>query len=183
MAGWKKELWLAKRGINPKDQIKYFIASDVLAFTERILREYDPHEGIIYWAGTAKPDEVNVTMAVAPAATTYPGEFNVDHLANAHVVLCLHEHRQTHVGQVHSHPGEWVDHSGLDDEQATFKKEGLLSLVVPNYGQDGMMPLSISGIHRLGKRTFLRLNNKYIKEHFRVIKSNNSVLLDLRKAR
>lgn len=180
LAAWKKKWWHPKRRVHSKDGLYYSIASDVIEFTERVLKEYAPHEGIVYWAGIVDNNKVNVSMGIAPKAKTHEGQFIVDHLSNAEVILCLHEHSKSHIGQVHSHPGWWVDHSGLDDTQAAFKKEGLLSLVVPSYGKDGMLPLISCGVHRYRKRTFVRLANKYVTNHFHVVPSDSSILIDLR---
>lgn len=179
-AAWKKKWWHPKRRVNSKDTIRYSVASEVIEFTERVLKEYAPHEGIVYWAGIIDNNVVNVSMAIAPKSKTHEGQFIVDHLSNAQVILCLHEHHKSHIGQVHSHPGSWVDHSGLDDKQAAFKKEGLLSLVVPFYGKDGMLPLTSCGVHRFKKKTFERLANKYVTSHFHIVSSHSSILIDLR---
>jgi len=180
MGEWKKKWWLPKKRVNPKDDLHYVIASDIITFTTKVLQQYDPHEGIVYWAGSKKGNTCFVTMAIAPTAITHEGQFIVDHLSNARAILALHEYARSHLGQVHSHPGTCVDHSGPDDREAAFKTEGLLSLVVPCYGRQGMDPLLQCGIHRFKKKTFVRLGNKYIKSHFRIISSEGSVLIDLR---
>lgn len=180
---WKKKYRLSKRRVNTRDSINYSIASDVIEFTERILREYEPHEGIVYWAGISNGDSVSISMAIAPQAETHEGQFVVNHLSNANVVLCLHEYKKSHIGQVHSHPGSLVDHSGLDDRQAAFRREGLLSLVVPCYGSKGMLPLTECGVHRFKKKTFFRLGNKYVRTHFPIIPATDSILIDLRNGK
>ena len=61
-------------------------------------------------------------------------------LSNAvarHGVVC--------VGQVHTHPGTDVSHSGWDDQQVVSIK--ILSLVLPNYGRGTLSPHD-SGVHR-----------------------------------
>jgi hypothetical protein len=64
------------------------------------------------------------------------------------MIQVLGKHDMIHLGQIHSHPGSWVDHSEGDDEHAAFKINGLLSLVVPAYCKDGMMPIETCGVHR-----------------------------------
>jgi hypothetical protein len=169
--------------VNPRDSIHYSIASDVIEFTERILKEYDPHEGIVYWAGISNGHNVSISLAIAPQAKTHEGQFVVDHLSNAKVVLCLHKYKQSHIGQVHSHPSSSVDHSGLDDRQAAFRREGLLSLVVPWYGCKGMLPLTECGVHRFKKKTFIRMGNKYVINHFRIVPATDSILIDQRNGK
>lgn len=84
------------------------------------------------------------------------------------------------IAQVHSHPSDWVDHSEGDDLWASFKIEGLVSIVVPNYCKDGMLPLTNCGVHRYINGNFIRLSKKYITSHFRLV-NEKSDFVDLRK--
>lgn len=170
--------------IYPKDKLKYKINSDVVAFTEKTLKEYgkidDGNEGIVYWAGSINGNCINIDMAIAPEAETSGGSIKVPHISNLQVVLCLSKNNRHHLGQVHSHPGSWVGHSSVDDEDAAFKKTGLLSVVVPFYGRTGMLDLEKCGIHRFGELNFFRLKNWYIKRRFSIIETNSSIIIDQR---
>jgi hypothetical protein len=122
-------------------------------------------------------------MAIAPDSISTSGSVQVPHASNLNVVISLSQNKVVHIAQVHSHPSEWVDHSSTDDSEAAFKVNGLLSLVVPNYGFDGMGDLLKCGIHRFEKETFIRMRNKYVGRHFRIIKSNSSILIDQRNGK
>lgn len=180
-------MYKRKKKLNPADKIKYLVASDVIEFTEQVLTAYGrkrpSHEGMVYWAGRKEDDRITVCMAIAPATISKPGMVRVSHYSNLNVVLSLSQHRYVHVGQVHSHPTDWVDHSPLDDTDAAFKIKGLLSIVVPNYGSDGMRELHTCGVHRYKQNTFIRLNEKYIGEHFQIVQANNSILIDQRNGK
>ena len=182
-AAWSKKL-LKKKRFNPQDQLHYFIPEEVIAFTEMVLREYGnkmpANEGIVYWAGTQEQNEIQVSMAIAPAAVTDIGIVRVSHFSNLQLVLALSEYKQIHLGQVHSHPSDWVDHSGIDDSDAAFKIEGLLSIVVPNYGSQGMRNFKKCGMHRFQKTNFIRLSERYVSTHFHMTKTISSIIIDQR---
>jgi proteasome lid subunit RPN8/RPN11 len=90
------------------------------------------------------------------------------YLANAQLEL---------VGQIHSHPGSFVDHSDGDDDMALMPYDGFYSLVVPNYASIGMQPLTICGIHVFEQSRFRRLKDSEVAKRFRVVDH----LADLRK--
>jgi hypothetical protein len=51
--------WLKGKGIpSPRDNLRYVIPTDVIAFTETVLKEYGMkhfgNEGIVYWAGKGR---------------------------------------------------------------------------------------------------------------------------------
>ena len=85
------------------------------------------------------------------------------------------------IAQVHSHPSDWVDHSEGDDLWASFKIEGLVSIVIPNYCKGGMLPLTNCGVHRYINGNFIRLSEKYITSHFRLVNNEKADFVDLRK--
>ena len=178
-------LSILKKTIGPKDKKRYLISSKVIKDTEMILRDYagriPPHEGLVYWAGRESGNLINVTAMIAP--NTESGTFRVSTSCkdNCHVVNELGKLNLIEIAQVHSHPSCWVDHSDGDDMWAAFKFDGLLSLVVPYYCDEGMRPLKKCGIHRYENGEFVRLSTKYVKKHFQLINCTNSKFVDLRK--
>lgn len=132
----------------------------VVAETERLLRTYgggEPHEGIVYLGGVEVGGQAVVLSALSPAAETTWGSFRTDLAANTEVVQALDRLRLVLVGQVHSHPGTWVDHSDGDDEGALVRFEGYWSLVVPVFAREGLCPLERCGVHRFQRGRFERL--------------------------
>jgi proteasome lid subunit RPN8/RPN11 len=73
------------------------------------------------------------------------------------------------LGQVHSHPGSFVDHSEGDDEMALMPYDGFLSIVVPHYARDGMRPLATCGVHLFERARFRRLDDSEVEARFRVV--------------
>jgi hypothetical protein len=70
------------------------------------------------------------------------------------------------LAQVHGHPGDWVGHSAGDNRGAFMAYEGYYSVVVPNYGLQGLLPLSRCGVHRFDKGRFVRLPAEDVSKQF-----------------
>lgn len=178
-------LSIFKKTTRPKDKKRYLISSKVIRDTEMILHDYasktPPSEGLVYWAGMESNNLINVTVMIAPNTESDPFRVSTSYKDNCHVVNELSKLKLIEIAQVHSHPGCWVDHSDGDDMWTAFKFDGLLSLVVPNYCDEGMRPLEKCGIHRYENGGFARLSTKYIKKHFRLISCTDSKFVDLRK--
>jgi hypothetical protein len=107
-------------------------------------------------------------MVVRPRQFRTAGSFNVDAAANADVAIAACEHDLTLIAQVHSHPGKFVSHSYGDDEGAPFTFNGLFSIVVPNYGRDGMLPLDRCGIH-FYRGSFRQLTHQQVVSTFHLV--------------
>lgn len=114
-------------------------------------------ERIVYWAGVKRPDVWVATTVIRPDAVMTRGSFDTSAAANAAVVAYLSEAGLSLIGQVHTHPGGFVDHSGGDNEDAFMPTENSVSIVVPNYGREGMLPLERCGVHRYEAGVFRRL--------------------------
>jgi hypothetical protein len=154
----------------PKDKLTYQVHWRIVDFTVKILQEYGlppvQAEGVVYWAGTIYSNVFNITTAFAPAVVTYRYGFMTNHFSNGLFAEFICDNDLIYIAQVHSHPGKWVDHSGIDDRETAFRSEGLLSIVVPNYGRTGMLPLRCCGVHRYQNSNFVRLSDAYINKHF-----------------
>lgn len=170
-----------RQRVTPNDDFVYEICSEVVEKTTHVLKQYGqlPHEGLVFWAGKIVANKVKITHVIAPETDSSANRVTVPHHSVYHVVRALFDNKVVHIGQVHSHPGKWVDHSYGDDEWAPFKREGLISLVVPNYCSEGMIPIKTSGVHRYEGKQFVRLSNKYIKSHFRIV-DGESQFIELR---
>jgi len=129
--------------------------------SQRILRcgLWRATERIIYWAGVKREGLWVVTTVIKPDAVLTRGSFQTSPAANAEVVDFLAGAGLSFLGQVHTHPGHGVDHSGGDERDAFMPVENGLSLVVPDYGRRGMLPLTICGVHRYEGGRFRRLRN------------------------
>ncbi len=176
-------MWGSGR-ITPDDNKKYIIPSRAIISTEIVLRDYGrkrpSNEGLFYWAGRKDDNIVRVHLVIAPRTDSAARRVRTTPESNLKMMQVLFKHDMIHLGQVHSHPGPWVDHSDGDDEYAAFKINGLLSLVVPSYCKDGMMPIETCGVHRFEQDHFIRFTDEYVIDHFS-IEDTNCLFEDLRK--
>ena len=170
-----------RKRIIPVDQFLYTIAEELIPFTETILREYGEkgsgHEGLVYWCGTRRGNTCQITAVYAPPIRSGTYGIETTHETNARFVSFLSANGLVYISQVHSHPGSIVDHSGTDDRETAFRKEGLLSVVVPSYAGKGMLPLTKCGVHRYADNTFSRLSSRYIKDHFQIQTETSGIIL------
>lgn len=147
--------------------------------TERLLKTYggdDEHEGIVLLGGLETAKGAVAMTALSPRAVTTYGSFSTDTEANTDVVIMLARMGLTLVGQVHSHPGRWVDHSDGDDEGALVRFEGYWSLVVPVFAREGMRPLGRCGVHVFRSGEFQRLTPEAVDARLQLV----PVAIDLR---
>jgi proteasome lid subunit RPN8/RPN11 len=128
------------------------VPSHLLSATESALVTFrgpeGPHEGIVFWGGREMEGITLFTTAVTPRAVHTRGSVQCDEAAIRGVVHALRPHGLGLLAQVHSHPGGDARHSDGDDVMILLPFEGMLSIVVPWYGRDGMHPLSSCGIHQ-----------------------------------
>ena len=159
------------------------IPSKAIEHTIRVLREYqaieDGHEGFVYWCGVRAPGIATVCLVIAPKLASEFAGVHVSAASNARVIEMMSRNAMVELAQVHSHPKDWVDHSSGDDRLAPFKVEGLLSIVVPNFGIDGMTPLRTCGFHLFERGGFRRCSNYWIRRHV-AIRTGDAGLCDLR---
>ncbi|MCH7559960.1 MAG: Mov34/MPN/PAD-1 family protein [Thaumarchaeota archaeon] len=169
---------------SPNDKITYIIPNSILLNTEKVLSEYadmEPsNEGLVYWGGTINKKIVHISIVIAPKTESNFGRVSTSNRSNFDVVQTLIKNKTIEIAQVHSHPNNSVDHSEGDDLWASFKIEGLVSIVVPNYCKNGMLSLTNCGVHRYMDGDFVRLSKKYVTSHFRVV-NEESNFIDLRK--
>jgi hypothetical protein len=173
-----KRFWKRWRRQLASDYPQVLIHQVVLPTTIQALQqsrdEKSAHEGIVYWAGKATNSVWIITTSIAPKAETTWGSFATSAASNAKVITFLATNGLELLAQVHSHPGSRVDHSDGDDHGALMPYENYLSLIVPNYAKDGILPLTRCGIHRFNNGQFKRLTTTEIKKLFQIIPSHQN---------
>lgn len=118
---------------------KFIVTREVLEATSRVLMDYGQlegfgHEGLVFWCGHRCEEVTAIVQVVAPATDHGPGHVSADRDA---VGLAARAARGAGLGivaQVHSHPGGDGRHSDGDDELILLPFEGMLSIVIPNFG-------------------------------------------------
>lgn len=126
---------------------RLIVPSAVVTESERLLRRWRKCETVIYWVGEAHLDVATVTSVIRPRQQNTFGSFLVTREANADVVIWLCARKLKLIAQLHTHPGNYVGHSDGDNLGASLAFQGFYSLVIPNYGRSGILPLKQCGVH------------------------------------
>jgi len=120
----------------------FLVSQAVLDATRAALTSFAPrdaadggHEGIVYWCGRELADLTVFLHAVVPEADHGPQHVFVSKAAVGQMQRHARRLRLGVLCQVHSHPGADARHSDGDDELILLPFEGMLSIVVPNFGR------------------------------------------------
>lgn len=185
MVEWFKERISHLHTRRIKDKYKYYFPKEAIKFIEQVLKEYgsepDPNEGLVYICGSRSESNFFVKMIIAPKTISSYGKVQTSHSMNAKIVSTIVENNLIQIGQIHSHPGKFINHSIGDDEWTAFKVQNLISIVVPYFGKYGILPMIKCGVHRFQSNEFVRLPKGYVKKRFIVTKNDMvTKLIDLR---
>lgn len=131
---------------------RLIVPSALVAESERLLRGWRKRETVIYWVGEAHQESAVVTSVIRPMQINTTGSFHVTRESNADIVVWLCARKLKLLAQLHTHPGSFVGHSNGDDLGAPLAFFGFYSLVVPNYGRSGILPLQQCGVHVFANR-------------------------------
>jgi len=127
------------------------------------------HENVLYIAGVIEPSRRLGVSVIAPKAETGRGYYRTDRASHAEVLDALGELGLVVVAQVHCHPSRGIYHSDADDDLAFVRAEGHWSIVVPHYGQRGMLPLRDCGFHRFSQGQFFLLSEEAVSQRILVL--------------
>jgi hypothetical protein len=112
------------------------VASHILEDTFDALRRCGAgvHECVVYWLGpSGQPGSID--DVVQPAHRAGPTWYRIDDDWITPFFLSLRTTRQTVRAQVHTHPGNGVRHSPIDDAFPIAPGEGFVSIVLPSFAQ------------------------------------------------
>ncbi|BDI34044.1 hypothetical protein CCAX7_60950 [Capsulimonas corticalis] len=111
-----------------------------------------------------------VTTVTLPDAILAPGSYDVTPAAMSQAGKHLRRFQIERLAQIHTHDGDWVNHSGKDSSQAYSQMPGALSIVLPRHGREAPMP-SESGIHIREEHGWRRLDTDEVDATFLIIPS------------
>lgn len=109
------------------------------------------HEGLVFWAGLQDGDLAAFTTVVIPGADHSSLGVFVQEPAYGRAVAKAKRAGVVLLAQVHSHPGPDARHSDGDDDLIIMPFEGMLSIVVPNYGI-GWQEMASAKVHQFRDR-------------------------------
>ena len=108
-------------------------SADTIRLTSNWLRSMKGVESCCLWFGQRPAEGAAVVAAVVvPRQRNNQGHYFVEPSAMIDVANVARPRGWKNLAQIHSHPGDWVSHSGYDDEMANSRRA--LSLIYPNYG-------------------------------------------------
>ena len=108
----------------------YTIVADTLAHLRAAGR--DSKECVVLWLGRRLPADATICEAYLPLQRARDDQFHIPPEGMTELMAYLRTHKRRLVAQVHSHPRE-AFHSLADDHWAIVRREGALSIVVPDF--------------------------------------------------
>ncbi|MBI3528641.1 MAG: hypothetical protein HY067_11805 [Betaproteobacteria bacterium] len=158
--------------------VKWTFPNDLLSTSIDMMRMpgASGNEGLALWLGRSDDD---VSIFITHVIEVYGTGFSTSplHLSLSRRAISeltdLADHLGAYlVGQIHSHPGRFIDLSELDRVQG-FRVPDFLSVVCPNYAQYADTRIGDCGIHVFERGDFRRLSNAEAKN--RILMSPVSV--------
>lgn len=144
-----------------------YVSRDLLDRTAGLLASFTrrgPSEGLVYWFGVDMGGQSVVTTLVVPDATATAHGVQTSAAANAVALSVVAGSPLVLIGQAHSHPRGWVDHSVVDDRETFAQYRGALSVVVPWFGRRGL-DLGSCGVHRHDGAAYRRIPPEEVEKH------------------
>jgi hypothetical protein len=132
--------------------INWKIPKDLLAASIQMMRPHGSrgNEGLALWLGRQKSaNTVEITHAVeayGSGFSTSPLHLGLSLRAMTSLLDLADSLGRYLVGQIHSHPGQYIDLSDLDRAQG-IRVPNYLSVVCPYYAQREMTVMSQCGVH------------------------------------
>jgi hypothetical protein len=118
-----------------------------------------PHEGLVLWAGRRDGHDAIVAAAVAIESDHGWGHVRIAEIQVGRAARAMRRHGLILVAQVHSHPGSDTRHSDGDDDLIVLRHDGMFSLVVADYGRDGLHGGDGLGVHQLQGGAWIRVSD------------------------
>lgn len=154
--------------------------SRVLYLPEGLLRDtheyFAPYwrarvESAAFWAGIELGHTQVATTLVAPGLLQTAGNFQVTRESLRRMARHLRSQGLKVLAQNHTHPTQWVGHSGYDDANAYSTGDGALSLVWPDYGAYVSCNLEGIGIHECYRHKWVELDQELRQQRIQVVGS------------
>lgn len=158
-----------------------YIPASLLDATGQLLASFAvdrPSEGVVYWFGLETPTHAIITSLVVPDADTRHGNVVTSAATNAEALSAVVDTPLVLIGQAHSHPGAYVQHSRVDDRDTFAQFPGALSVVVPHFAKR-RIELVRCGVHRHVSGRYVRIPAQQISLHLCVLPG----IVDFRRAR
>ena len=135
-------------------------------------------ERVAYLDGVVTGAGAIITTVTLPNARLEKSHFTVPPEAMSECGTHFRKFSMVRIAQVHTHPGEWIDHSPYDDQMAYSQHRGAMSIVLPKHAKKRPQ-LTDCGVHIRTEEKWERLPQEKIGELIRQIPG----FLDFRRKR
>jgi len=92
-------------------------------------------ERVAYFDGVSAGTDAIITTLTFPNAQLEKSHFRVPPEAMSECGAHFRKFGMVRVAQVHTHPGDWVDHSPYDNQMAYSQHRGAISIVLPKHAR------------------------------------------------
>ncbi len=143
-------------------ELNWALPADLLATSIEIMRPHGRlgNEGLALWLGRLDGHQARVTHVVAPRGAGFrssPLQLKLSWAAMARLTDLADTLGTYLVGQIHSHPGTFVDLSDVDEKYGV-RCQDYLSLVCPHYAQRPVAKIEECGVHVFDHGNYRRLH-------------------------
>jgi proteasome lid subunit RPN8/RPN11 len=143
------------------EELNWALPADLLAASIEIM---GPHgrlgnEGLALWLGRVEGHRARVTHVVSPRGQGFrasPLQLKLSWNAMARLTDLSDALGTYLVGQIHSHPGLFVDLSEVDEKYG-IRCQDYLSVVCPHYAQRPVAGVEDCGVHVFDRGSYRRL--------------------------
>lgn len=155
-----------------------FVPDTALSETVSLLRRAVRVESCCFWYGRDLPGDCGrVEAVVVPRQSGTWGNYDVPPAAMTQVSSVTRPRGWVALAQIHSHPGDGVEHSRYDDRRILSR--GILSIVFPRYGAwNGPWPHA-AGVHEFQDDYWHLLTTEIAKRRV-VVERGSAEVIDLR---
>lgn len=151
---------------------QWLLPEDLLQESINVMRPHGAvgNEGLALWLGKTEGLTIHITHLVevsGPGFKTSPLYMGLSMRAMAKLTDLADQLDRYLAGQIHSHPGTFIELSELDKAHG-IRVPNYLSIVCPHYAQRPTTLLSDCGIYIFERASYRRMNNNVVASRIKI---------------
>ena len=159
-------------------ELNWLLPEDLLNKSIEIMRSHGAlgNEGLALWLGKANGTVIQITHLVevtGPGFKTSPLYMGLSMRAMAKLTDLADQLDRYLAGQIHSHPGTFIELSELDKAHG-IRAPNYLSVVCPHYAQHPKTTLGECGIHVFEGHNYKRMSQAVSEQRIKISTANVS---------
>lgn len=152
--------------------LRWILPDELLTHSVKVMRPHgeSQNEGLALWLGRNDNSVVTITHAVevfGRGFMTSPLYMRLSMRAMVALTDLADENNVYLAGQIHSHPGHFLELSTLDKAHG-MRTDDYLSVVCPHYAQRDVGGLHECGVHTFTQNRYRRLSSAEIEERIQI---------------